>query len=147
MVALDNILLAAKELILALQQNNSGNKYSEPKKPDSNNLALDRTVLANERTYQAWIRTGLAALISALGIEKFMNDVEPVWPLMMVTIILLIFSAAAFLLSAWRYEHLHVKISHLEVDLLPVKIVKVLSILLASCSVLAIIDLLITTSK
>jgi len=132
---------------LALQENNPDNKHTEPGVPDTNSLALDRTVLANERTYQAWIRTGLAALLSGLGIEKFMNDAEPVLPLLLVTVMLLIFSGAAFLLSAWRYGHLHVRISHLEVDLLPIWIVKVLSILLASCSLLSIVDLLITIPR
>lgn len=111
---------------------------------EKNSLALDRTVLANERTYQAWVRTGLAALISGLGIEKFMNDIEPVWPLLLVTIILLLFSAAAFLLSAWRYAHLHVRVANLDVDLMPVWIVKVMSVFLAGCSLLSLLDLLIT---
>ena len=30
--------------------------------------ALDRTVLANERTYAAWIRTGLGALVAGVGL-------------------------------------------------------------------------------
>ncbi len=113
--------------------------------PDRNSLALDRTVLANERTYQAWIRTGLAALISGLGIDRFMNDIEPVWPLMLVTIILLLFSAAAFLISAWRYKHLHVQMAHLEVDLMPVWMVKILSIFLTGCSLLALVDMFLTS--
>ena len=113
--------------------------------PDRNSLALDRTVLANERTYQAWIRTGLAALISGLGINKFMNDIEPMWPLMLVTIILLFFSAAAFLISAWRYNHLHVQMAHLEVDLMPVWVVKILSIFLSGCSLLALVDMILSS--
>ncbi len=112
---------------------------------DRNSLALDRTVLANERTYQAWIRTGLAALISGLGINKFMNDIEPVWPLILVTIILLFFSAAAFLISAWRYNHLHVQMAHLEVDLMPVWVVKILSIFLSGCSLLALVDMILSS--
>lgn len=114
-------------------------------KTDRNSLALDRTVLANERTYQAWIRTGLAALISGLGIEKFFIDDELLWPLMIVIIILILFSAAAFLISAWRYEHLHIRMAHLEVDLMPVWVVKVLRIFLVSCSLLSLIDLFLTS--
>ncbi len=117
----------------------------EVKEPDRNSLALDRTVLANERTYQAWIRTGLAALISGLGINKFLNDIEPVWPLMVVTIVLIFFSAAAFIISAWRYNHLHVQMAHLEVDLMPVWVVKTMSIFLSGCSLLALIDMILTS--
>ena len=31
--------------------------------------AIDRTVLANERTYTAWIRTGLTALAAGVAVE------------------------------------------------------------------------------
>ncbi len=133
---------------MSLTQNSSDKLESNNSKvnePDRNSLAIDRTVLANERTYQAWIRTGLAALISGLGINKFMNDIEPVWPLMVVTIILLFFSAAAFLISAWRYNHLHVQMAHLEVDLMPVWVVKTLSIFLSGCSLLALVDMILTS--
>ena len=133
---------------MSLTQNSSDKSESinlEVKEPDRNSLALDRTVLANERTYQAWIRTGLAALISGLGIEKFLNDIEPVWPLMLVTIILIFFSASAFIISAWRYNHLHVQMAHLEVDLMPVWVVKTLSIFLSGCSLLALIDMILSS--
>ncbi len=39
--------------------------------------ALDRTVLANERTYAAWIRTGLGAMVAGLAIEHLLNEVHP----------------------------------------------------------------------
>ncbi|MGI9483419.1 MAG: YidH family protein, partial [Hyphomicrobiales bacterium] len=69
-------------------------------------LALDRTILANERTYAAWLRTGLCALAAGLAIEKFMIDVLPFWGIRMISVVLIVFSAVAFLLSAWRHAHL-----------------------------------------
>ena len=39
--------------------------------------ALDRTVLANERTYAAWIRTGLGAMVAGLAIEHLLIEVYP----------------------------------------------------------------------
>ena len=62
----------------------------EAPEPDRNTLALDRTVLANERTYQAWLRTGLTALVSGLGVAKFLKDMMPLWMLVAVAMILIL---------------------------------------------------------
>jgi len=109
---------------------------------DTTSLALDRTVLANERTYAAWMRTGLAALVSALGIARFMMEAMPLWSIHLITVLLLLFSAAAFILAAWRYESLHLGMSHLDVKLLPLGLAKLLSYVLAACSLLSLIGLL-----
>ena len=112
--------------------------------PDSNALALDRTVLANERTYQAWLRTGLAAFGAGLGIAKFLKGLMPTWIVMSITALLIIFSAASFLQASWRYCHLHLHTAHLEADAMPTWKVKVFSMILVGCSVLAFIGLLVT---
>jgi len=118
-------------------------KLSEP---DANSMALDRTVLANERTFQAWIRTGLAALVSGLGVAKFLQDTMPLPVLLIVVSILVLFSTLAFLLSAWRYSHLHLRIVHLDIDTTPMWLVKSISIVLATCSVIALGGILIALS-
>ena len=105
------------------------------------NLALDRTVLANERTYAAWIRTGLAALATGLGIAKFMTSLMPLWSIQVASSILIIFSAIAFLVAAWRYSHLHIKVAKLEVDTIPLILVRGLSILFVLCSMIALVYL------
>ncbi len=102
------------------------------------NLALDRTVLANERTYAAWIRTGLAALVTGLGTAKFMTHILPLWSIRIIVTVLILFSAAAFLLAAWRYSHLHIKVAHLEVEAMPLTMIRSLSLLLAGCSIIAL---------
>ena len=117
------------------------NTQEASEKADTTRLALDRTVLANERTYTAWIRTGLAALVTGLGIARFMLDVMPLWSVRLLTTFLITFSAAAFLLAAWRYENLHVGMSHLDVKMLPRATVKALSIVLAGCSFFALVGL------
>lgn len=106
---------------------------------DQTKLALDRTVLANERTYAAWVRTGLAALATGLATAKFLVDVLPVWSIRMIATVLIGFSAAAFMLAAWRYRHLHIKVSHLEVDVIPLFIVRILSFVLACSSIIALV--------
>ncbi len=116
-------------------------------KPDRNELALDRTILANERTYQAWLRTGMAGFGAGLGIVKFMKGFMPPLIIIIIVNLLILFSAAAFLQAAWRYSHLHVHTEHLTVDAMPVWKVKVFSIVLALCSILALAGLLISTMQ
>lgn len=105
----------------------------------STRLALDRTLLANERTYTAWIRTGLAALATGLAIAKFLAEVMPVWSIRLIAAVLIGFSAVAFVLAAWRYQHLHIKVSHLEVDVVPLFVVRILSFVLVCSSIVALI--------
>lgn len=39
--------------------------------------AEDRTILANERTFAGWMRTGMAAVGVALGLKAVFRDFEP----------------------------------------------------------------------
>jgi len=119
------------------------NPQDDPIEPSSNALALDRTVLANERTYQAWIRTGLALFITGLGIIKFLQNELPYWLLMPIAILLILFSAVAFLLAAWRYRHLHLRMVHLDVDTIPLWIIMSISTLLAASAFLALAGIFI----
>ena len=89
--------------------------------PDTNALALDRTALANERTYAAWIRTGLAFLVTGLGIDRFLSDSMPFWSIRTIAVILVLFSGVAFFLAAWRYEHFHMGMTHLDIKMIPVR--------------------------
>ena len=117
----------------------SSDAGSESGNVNATSLALDRTVLANERTYTAWIRTGLAALATGLGIARFMMDVMPPWRIRGITVFLILFSAAAFLIAAWRYESLRFGMAHLDVKTIPPVMVKVISFILAGCSFFSLI--------
>lgn len=120
---------------------------SEKPEPDRNTLALDRTVLANERTYQAWLRTGLASLVSGLGVAKFLKEVIPLWTLMAITSLLILFGALAFIRAAWQYSHIHVRMTHLDIEAMPMWVAKTVSILLVMCSILALSSLLLTAMQ
>jgi putative membrane protein len=113
--------------------------------PDNNVLALDRTVLANERTYQAWIRTGLSIFATGLGAAKFLKGEMPLWLLMFVVILLLILSVFAFLQAAWRYNHLNIKLSLLDVKTQPSWAMKLISLIFVAISLLSLTGILITT--
>ncbi len=112
------------------------------KQPDNNTLALDRTILANERTYAAWIRTGLASLATGLGVERFMLNTIPLWSIHSIATLLLLFSAASFILAGWRYHHLRLKLEDIDVDMVPILVIRIISLTLAACSLIAIVVLL-----
>lgn len=68
------------------------------------------SVLANERTYAAWTRTGLTALVTGLGVAKFLQGVLPLWLIPAIAMILFFCSAAFFFLAAWRYSHVGIRV-------------------------------------
>jgi len=65
-------------------------------------LAVDRTVLAAERTYAAWVRTGLAALVSAVGARALLGNTVPDWLIMPTGCVLALFSGFCFVVAVWR---------------------------------------------
>jgi len=105
---------------------------------DTTRLAIDRTILANERTYQAWIRTGLAALAGGLGAARFLQESMERWMLLSIASILIAFSILAFCLAAWRYAHLHLRISAPDVDRTPLWMVRLVSVFLSLMALLAL---------
>lgn len=108
--------------------------------------AIDRTVLANERTYAAWIRTGLAALAAGIAVEKFLVDFMATWSLRSIAMILILFSAVAFCLAAWRYTHLGVRLLHTDVRAIPAIVTTGVSLILLACSMISLIDLWFPTT-
>jgi inner membrane protein YidH len=117
---------------------------AEERKQDRDALALDRTVLANERTYQAWLRTGLASAAAGLGVAKFLQETIPLWILLVIATVLILFSAVAFWLAAWRYSHVHLRTAHLDIETIRPWMAKSISLVLAACSLLALGGLLVT---
>ena len=64
-------------------------------------LAEDRTVLANERTFAGWMRTGLAAIAVGVGFGALFRSMEPTWvPRLIATAFLLL--GAFIVLTAER---------------------------------------------
>jgi putative membrane protein len=64
--------------------------------------AADRTVLAAERTYAAWVRTGLVALVAGVGAKTSLGKVLPEWVILFTATLLVLFSAFCFVAGVWR---------------------------------------------
>ena len=74
--------------------------------PDDNDprvlYAADRTVLAAERTYAAWVRTGLVSLVAGVGAKTSLGSVLPEWAILFNATLLVLFSAFCFAVAVWR---------------------------------------------
>ena len=66
--------------------------------------AVDRTLMAEERTFSAWMRSGLAAEGAAVAIVKMLPDSEPRWLVHLLGIILSVVGAIAFAIGFWGYR-------------------------------------------
>lgn len=78
----------------------------QPQQPDRRNeLSADRTVYAAERTYAAWVRTGLAALASGIGAKALLEGVVHEYLIIATGTVLVLFSAFCFATAVWRENH------------------------------------------
>lgn len=67
-----------------------------------NEPAADRTVFAAERTYAAWVGTGIAALASGVGARKVLEGHVPEWVILLGGTVLILLSAFSFGAAVWR---------------------------------------------
>jgi uncharacterized membrane protein YidH (DUF202 family) len=67
---------------------------------ETNGSTLERTALAYERTYTAWIRTGLAAFGGGLGARALLGHDLPDWLVRVTSSTLLMTSLLMFAASA-----------------------------------------------
>ena len=111
----------------------------EAPKPDAKSLADDRTVLANERTYAAWIRTGIAAMVAGLAVEKLQGDLMPHWAINAISVALVTFSVIAFGLGTLRYHRMSAKLHGLASAPLPPQMMMIVTILLTVAGAMAML--------
>jgi len=64
--------------------------------------AADRTVLAAERTYAAWVRTGLVSLAAGVGAKTTLGNVLPEWMILLAGSLLVLFAGFCFVAGVWR---------------------------------------------
>ena len=104
-------------------------------------LAVDQTVLANERTWLSWLRTGLALLAGGLAVARFMKTALPDVTALLVSSLLVVLSIAVFLLAAWRYGSIHLRMAQLDIDAMPARTAYAISGFLALCALIALAGL------
>jgi putative membrane protein len=65
-------------------------------------FAEDRTVLANERTFASWVRTGFAGIGIGLGFHALFGRIEPLWVPRAVATAFLIIAIIIFIAAERR---------------------------------------------
>lgn len=60
------------------------------------NWAEDRTILANERTFAGWMRTGMASVALAVGLRAVFGQFDPTWLAKSVATIFIVLSLFIF---------------------------------------------------
>jgi putative membrane protein len=66
-------------------------------------LARQRNLLANERTFSAWVRTGLAAVVAGLGIARLLSAGEWMWMARVIGVILILTGGGIYVIAFRRY--------------------------------------------
>ena len=61
----------------------------------------DRTLLANERTFASWMRTGMACVALALGLRAVFRPFEPTWVPKLAASLLIVVALFVFW-AAWK---------------------------------------------
>jgi inner membrane protein YidH len=82
-------------------------------------LAADRTVFAAERTYAAWVRTGLLAMASGIGAKALLSGLIPEWLILVTGSVLVLFSAFCFGAAVWRHLEPGVPPPRIDVSRIP----------------------------
>ncbi|MEP7098480.1 MAG: DUF202 domain-containing protein [Dokdonella sp.] len=67
-----------------------------------NDLAEDRTLLANERTFSAWARTSLATVGVGLGFKALFGPVSPTWVAKSIATLFVALGILVILMAARR---------------------------------------------
>lgn len=67
-------------------------------------LAQKRTLLANQRTFSAWLRTGLSAEVAGIGIAKFLETPSYNIIATAIGLIFIMIGAGAYTIALWNYR-------------------------------------------
>lgn len=101
-------------------------------------LAMQRNIMANERTFSAWLRTGLALIVAAIALPRIIHFVNWSWTIKLVGVIFIIIAAAIFVVAYWRYEAESKKLMCAGAIMTPAWLLKILTILLMIISILSV---------
>ena len=74
------------------------------KAPPQSDPDRRRTLLAKERTYSSWVRTGLSAEAAGLAIARWLNSPEPGWLAPVLGALLVLIGALIFIVAFTSYR-------------------------------------------
>lgn len=71
---------------------------------DRTDWAFERTLLANDRTFSAWIRTGLTTVAAGFAVTRLLTEVEPTWLISWLGIIFVVVGSGILLVGYWSHR-------------------------------------------
>ena len=77
------------------------NEIGKAAEPTRDTLSERRTLLAAERTYAAWIRTALAALVTGVGSRALLDQALPSWLGSITGSVLVMFAGFCLVVAVW----------------------------------------------
>lgn len=66
--------------------------------------AQERTLLAKQRTFGSWFRSGLSSVAVGFGAAEFLSDLEPQWLVKAASVLLVIGGAVIFVIGFLGYR-------------------------------------------
>ena len=106
--------------------------------PIQTRFAASLTVLAAERIYAEWVRTGIVALALGIGANKLLSNITPHWLTIFSAIGLILFSVFCFAASVWDQITPGATSRRLDADRIPSSLLLAVSALLGLVSLLAL---------
>ena len=88
---------------------------------DRTDWAEDRTLLANERTFAGWLRTGMASVALAIGLNAVFRPFEPTWAAKAVSTVFVLTAILIFLAAAQKSRAAQKRITSHDTEAQPVK--------------------------
>lgn len=111
-------------------------------------LAEDRTVLANERTFASWMRTGLAGIGIGLGFHALFTRMEPHWVPKLIATAFLLIAVLIFVSAERRASVVMARLHTHEVTTIKLRNIRVITIVtvIATLALIGVIWFLPTES-
>jgi putative membrane protein len=66
--------------------------------------AQERTLLAKQRTFGSWLRSGLSSVAVGFGAAEFLGDLEPQWLVKTASALLVVAGAVIFVIGFFGYR-------------------------------------------
>lgn len=75
---------------------------NDTENPSRTDLAEDRTILANERTFAGWVRTALACIAIGIGFHALLQKMQPAWVPRGIASAFLLLAILLVVVAEWR---------------------------------------------
>ncbi len=99
--------------------------------------AIQRSMLANERTFSAWLRTGLAAVIAGLGISRFLGAGNYSWIAPAIGASLILVGGGIYMLAFWSYRQAYHKMRIMDFARIPLWLLSIIVVVLLLSALLS----------